>query len=325
MAILKTILAILLSACLAGPCIAAELTTSPDPATEASTTGSATSATPSTPAPAAPKKVLSKSTSTKANAARTSSPKTIAPKTTSTSKTTAAKSKTTTKPATTTKTVASKYGLRTEAELSGFSSESSEAFHSRLNLTHTSPKHKWWIKTDYGFTTSKNYGRTRITESQTSGYDIDASLRRNRKGDYSFVSLIAGNKKRTPHSSTYYDSSDFRMFSVGYGRTILPGVEFETSVAQITRDKGGADDRIAPLYTIRIKKPVNPSLTMDADVHVVQPWSQDSLVDSRMNLTYKLTSSLSMRLTYVANNVLGTNLTKREWDKLFRVSLVFAR
>jgi hypothetical protein len=99
-----------------------------------------------------------------------------------------------------------------------------------------------------------------------SGYDLDAAIRRNRKNDYSFIALIAGDKKRTPHSSTYYDNSNFHMFSVGYGRSILPGVEFETSVAQISREKGGTDDRIAPLYTFRIKKPVNPSLTMDADV-----------------------------------------------------------
>lgn len=221
--------------------------------------------------------------------------------------------------------VAPKNPLHTEAEVSGFSSETSDQLYGRLNLTNTCAKHKWWIRTDCGFTRSRTYGKTKVYESQISGWDIDTAYRRNSKRAYSFVSLVAGLKQRTPHSSTYWDQSNFSMLSVGYGKTILPGLELETSLAQISREKGSNDDRIAPLYTVRMKTPINPSVTVDAYVHLVQPWSRDSLVDSRMNLTYKLTQSLSMRLTYVANNVLGTTLTKSEWDKSFRVSLVFAR
>lgn len=216
-----------------------------------------------------------------------------------------------------------KYGLHTEAELSGFSSETSNAYSGRLNLTSTGLGHKWWIRTDYLTSTSRSFGK-KVYESTVSGYDLDTAYRVNGKKSYRFVSLVAGNRRRTPHQASYYDSSDFQMLSVGYGKTLLPGLEFETALAHIARDKGASDDRIAPLYTLRMKAPINPSLLVDADIHLVQPGSDSSLVDSRSNLTYRLTPSLSMRLTYVANNVLGTSLTKREWDRSFRISLVFA-
>lgn len=158
-----------------------------------------------------------------------------------------------------------------------------------------------------------------------SGYDLDTYFRLNSSNAYRFASFVAGSRKRTPVSSSYYDSSDFRMLSAGYGRSVLPGVDLEASIAHIVREKEGTDDRITPMYTIRMKKPVSTSVVMDADVHLIQPFSENALVDSRMNLTYRFTPTLSMRLTYVANNVLGTTLTRHEWDKLFRVSLVFSR
>lgn len=214
--------------------------------------------------------------------------------------------------------------VHTEGEVSGFTSETSDQFHTRLNLTKTAAKHKWWIRTDYGLTKSRTFGKKKITETDVYGYNLDAAYRRNGKHSYSFVALVAGVKKRTPHANSYYDESSFSMLSAGYGRAILPGLELETSLAQIALDKDGSDNRITPLYSIRMKTPINPSVIMDADVHLVEPLTQNSLVDSRMNLTYKLTPALSMRFTYVANNILGTTLTKAEWDKSFRVSLVFS-
>lgn len=250
---------------------------------------------------------------------------TTTPKKPAVGKTTAAKRAAAAKPTASPKPVRPKNALRTEAELSGFTSETSDAFHGRLNLTKATAAQKWWVRTDYGYSTSRNFGKTKITESTVSGYNLDAAYRRNSKNAYSVLALIAGSKKRAPHASTYYDSAGFRMVSAGYGRAVLPGVELEAAVAHITREKDTEDTRITPLYTARLKKPINPSVTVDADVHLVQPFSENSLVDSRMNLTYRFTPTLSMRLTYVANNLLGTTLTKREWDKVFRVSLVFAR
>lgn len=210
--------------------------------------------------------------------------------------------------------------------MSGYASETADSYYGRISLIHTTPKQNWWIKTAYRDTTSRSYGKTKVTETTLSGYDLDTYYRLNGNRSYRFASYVAGNRKRTPASSTYYDSSDFRMASVGYGRVIMPGVELETSVAHIAREKGdGTDERIAPLYTIRMQKPFSTALTMNADVHLVQPFSENALVDSRVNLTYRFTPTLSMRFSYVANNVLGTTLTKREWDKLFRVSLVFSR
>lgn len=283
---MKTLLAILLSLLISHCCLAAEpAATTPAPKPKATKPGGAKPATPKTDATAKPA---------------------TAPKNTAAAK-----------------VVRPRTGLRTEAEISGFASETSDSYYGRVSLIHTSRKQNWWVKTAYRDTTSRNYGK-KVTENNISGFDLDAYYRRNKNKTYSFASLVAGNRKRTPASAAYYDSSDFRMFSVGYGKSILPGLEVETAIAHVAREKGVADERIAPLYTIRVRKPVSTAVTMDADVHLIQPFSEDALVDSRMNLTYRFTPTLSMRLTYVANNVLGTTLTKREWDKLFRVSLVFS-
>lgn len=227
--------------------------------------------------------------------------------------------------AVTKKPLRSPTALRTEVELSGFTSETSDQFYTRLNVGRSTPKTRWWIRTDYRFTESRTYGRKKVAESSISGYNLDTEFRRNGKNNYRFVSVLAGLKKRSPHSVSYWDESKYSIFSVGYGKTVLPGLELEVALAQINQEKEDESHRITPLYSLRMKSPLNPSLTLDADMHFAEPWSDDDLVDIRTNLTYRLTQALSMRLTYVANNVLGTSLTKREWDKSIRVSLVFSR
>ena len=116
------------------------------------------------------------------------------------------------------------------------------------------------------------------------------------------------------------------MFTAGYGKTIFPGLDCEVALADITQEKETIEHRITPVYSLRMKTPLSDALTLDSDTHVVQPWSEDSMVDSRVNLTYKLTSALSMRFTYVANNIMGSNLQKaNDWDKSVRLALVFSR
>lgn len=214
--------------------------------------------------------------------------------------------------------------LRTEAEISGLTSETSDQIHGRLSFSNTTPRRQWWIKTGYGFTTSRTYGRTKIQETDVSTFNLDTEFRQKGQNSYRFISAVANLRNRSPHTSSYFDKSGYHMISAGYGRTILHGVDCEIALAHITQQRGSVDRRVTPVYTLRMRSPLSSSMTLDCDTHLVQPWAEDSLVDSRANLTYKLTPALSMRLTYVANNILGTALTRSsEWDKSFRISLVF--
>lgn len=293
---MKTVFAILLSALLLASCCTAEPETStesaPSPKPKAATASKASATTTTAPKPAAAKPTAAK-TATPAKAARPA-PRPVRP-------------------------------LKTEAEISGYAAETYDAYYARLSLTNTSPRTNWWIRTAYRSTTSRSYGRTTVTESNITGHDLDLYYRLKSNGSYRFASFESGNRRRTPSSAVYYDNTKFQRASVGYGRTIMPGVELETAITHISRIKEDTEDeRFAPLYTLRVKQPIGSAVTMTADVHLVQPFSENALVDSRVNLTYKLTPSLSMRVAYAANNVLGTTLTKRDWDKLLRVSLVFS-
>jgi len=236
---------------------------------------------------------------------------------------------TATKPGATPKATAAKTAaknrVRTEAEIGGLSSETADQMHARLNLSQTTPQKQWWIRTGGGINTSRTIGKTKVSETNITTFTLDTEYRHNGKNAYHFLSAIVNTKARTPHSSSYYDEAGYYMFSGGYGKRILPGVDLEAAMAYITQRKGDTDRRMTPVYSLRLKTPITHSVSLDSDTLLVEPWSDDNLVDSRVNLTYKLTDSLGMRFTYIANNILGSSLSRTEWDKSFRVSLVFGR
>ncbi len=216
--------------------------------------------------------------------------------------------------------------LRTEAEISGFTSETSDRYSGRISLVNTTKERQWWIKTGYGKTLSRTYGRTSVSENKVARFTLDCEYRRKMENSYHFVSAIASHRKRTPHSPSYYDSSGYQMLSAGYGRTILRGTDLEVAVAHIAQRRDETESRLAPVLTLRINTPVTSDVIFDCDAHFVQPGSSDYLLDSQMNLTYKISPALRLRLSYLLNNILGTALTTQspEWDKSLRLSLVFS-
>lgn len=224
-----------------------------------------------------------------------------------------------------TKTAAAKKGARTEAELSALSSETSDQLHARLNLSRTDFTRQWWLKTGGGVSKSRTIGKKKINQTDISTFNFDTGYRHDGKNAYQFISAVANKKSRSPRSSAYYNEAGYYMFSAGYGRTIMPGVDLEAAAAYITRNRGDVDRRLTPVCSLRLKTPLSSSMILDSDTLIAEPWTQDSLVDSRINLTYKLTSNLGMRLSYIANNILGGSLSRTEWDKTFRISLVFGQ
>jgi len=113
------------------------------------------------------------------------------------------------------------------------------------------------------------------------------------------------------------------MLSAGVGKTIMPGLEGELALAKITRYEDEIDHCIIPVYSLRLKTNLFNSMMLDGDTHFVQPFTGDTLIDKRVNLTCKLNSSLSLRFTYVANNMLSLLQDRMGWDRSFRISLVF--
>jgi hypothetical protein len=213
--------------------------------------------------------------------------------------------------------------IRTEGEISGLSSETSDQLHGRLNLSQITPRKQWWIKTGGGLSVSRTIGKKKVSETDVSTFNLDTEYRLKGKNSYQFVSAVVNTKTRSPHASSYYDDAGYYMLSAGCGKTILPGIDLEAAMAYITQDRGDVNRRMTPVYSLRFKTPLNPSMTLDSDTLLVEPWADDNLVDSRVNLTYKFTPNLGMRFSYIANNILGGSLNRTEWDKTFRISLVF--
>lgn len=218
-----------------------------------------------------------------------------------------------------------KPSLRTEAEFSGFSSDVSDQLYGRINITGINTGKKWWIKAGHGFTQSRTYNKDKINKTNVFTYNLDTEYRRDGKNGYSFVSSLINTKYPSVYKNIHDDVSGYYMLSAGHGKTLSPGVECEAALAYITVHKDTIERHIGIVYALRLKTPLSSSTTLDSDMHFVDPLTNNGFVDSRVNLTYKLTQALSMRLTYTVNNILGTALYRSDWDKSARVMLVFSR
>jgi len=212
---------------------------------------------------------------------------------------------------------------RTEAEISALTSETSDQLYGRINITRMAGKSGWWIRTGYGVTKTRTYSTKKVNETEIGTFNLDSQYRRDRGKDYTFISAVATIRNRSPHSSVYRDKTGYYMLSAGVGKTVMPGLEGELALAKITRYEDEIDHRITPVYSLRLKTDLSDSMILDGDTHLVQPFTEDTLVDTRVNLTYKLNSSLSLRFTYVANNMLSLLQERTGWDRSFRISLVF--
>lgn len=303
---MKVLLVIFLFACLMMPCFGdAQPESAPAPA--ATETESVTKTTPeATEATEAKKDAPAKAPAAKADAP--------------------AKNAATNKTATSAAQRKPAKSLRTEAELTGFTSETSDRLGGRISLVNTTKERQWWIKTGYNKTLSRTYGQTSTYETNIGRFNLDCEYRKKNENSYHFVSAIVNHRTRKPHSPSYYDSSGYQMMSAGYGRRVLRGTDLELAVAHIQQQRNETESRLAPVLTLRIATPVSSAISFDCDAHLVQPGSSDYLLDSSLNLTYKLTPALRLRMTYLLNNILGTAMTTRtpEWDKSLRLSLVFA-
>ena len=214
---------------------------------------------------------------------------------------------------------------RVDVELSGSTSETSDQFHTRLAINRRAGRRQWFVKYGYGATVTRTYTKNKTNKTEIDTTTLDAQYRSDQKRTYNFVTAAAYIRNRSPETTTYGDLSGYYMLSAGVGRKLLPGLEGEFAVANVHRYEPDTGTQVQPACTLRLKTPVNDAITLDGESNFVDPLSHDRIVDSRINLTYKLTQALSLRMTYLANNLSPNPNSRSEWDRSFRVSLVFSR
>jgi len=214
---------------------------------------------------------------------------------------------------------------RTEASISGLTSETSDQFSTGIKLNHTAGPKKWFFNAGYRLSKTRTYSGDKTNETKIGTYSLDSQYRTDSNGSYKFISGTASIRDRSPYTVTYGDRTGYWMLSGGYGRTLWKGLEGEVSLAGVTIYDHGTDHRVTPVYSLRWKRGLTDSLTADGYAYFVDAFSSDPLVDSRINLTHQLSDYVSLRLTYRANNMLRPIRTKSGWDKAIQISLVFRR
>lgn len=228
-------------------------------------------------------------------------------------------------PRTPAKPAAPKSALHTEAEISGLTSETTDQFYTRLNLRKAGGPRTWYVRAGYGLTKTRTYSGTRTNETEVGTCTVDSQYRSDRKSDYRFVSAVANIRNRSPYSVAYGDKSGYYMVSVGSGRKLMPGIDIELSLADVATFDDVTDRKVTLVSSLRWTNNLTDAVSLTGHAYLVQPTSPNMLLDSRMDLTYKFSPAVSMRFSYVANNLLKPIQTRSGWDKSFRVSLVFSR
>jgi len=226
-----------------------------------------------------------------------------------------------------------KSATATEFEISAYTSEIADQMNGRVNLSRTNSTNRSWLRTGYGLSRSRTFSKSKVNETELRTLNVDAGFRRGGRKSYRFVQAVANVRTRRPSHKGYPGRSGYRMLSAGVGTSVSPVLDLEVALASVNRinRQGATEHMVTPVYTFALKAPVTSSATLDGDLRLVKPFTDDPLVDLRLNLTYKLTPALSLRLTYLANNLLNNLLIpvssrpETEWDKSFRISLVFGR
>ncbi len=214
--------------------------------------------------------------------------------------------------------------LRTDAEISGLTSEITDQFYTRLNLQQTGGPTNWFVRTSYAITKSRSYSGNNVYESQVDTLRVDSQYRANRRERYRFVSATANLRTRSPYTVTYGTRSGYYLMSAGVGTTVLPGLESEIGLAGVGTYGDEIERSITLVSSLRWRNELTDAMALSGHAYLVRPFANNMLVDSRMDLTYAFTPSPSLRFSYVANNLLKPITSRTGWDRSFRVSVVFS-
>lgn len=218
-----------------------------------------------------------------------------------------------------------KQSSRIDLEVAGMTSETTDQVYSRFSLNRRNGPAQWFLRSGYSVTRTKTYSKDKVNTTELDTTTLDAQYRRDRRQTYNFVSAAANIRNRSPYSRAYGELTGYYLMSAGVGRKLITGLEGELALAAIHRYDDGGLTEYRPTYTLRLRSPITSSIMLDGESNFVEPFGDNTIVDSRLNLTYKFTEALSMRLTYIANNLLVPITNRTGWDKSFRVSLVFSR
>ncbi len=225
------------------------------------------------------------------------------------------------------KTVAKKpTGLtKTEAEVSAVTTEVSDSFSTRLYFQRQKGLTQAFLRTGYARNKTYSYSGSKVYTTKVDTYTIDGQCIVNGGKIYRFINATARIRNRDPYSTVYGGKTGYLIVGAGYGKKLYPGVSTELALGNVKTYGDDGENRISLVSIIRWKQPLSTALSFEGTAQFVQPFSPDAFVDSKMYMNYKLSPQLSLRLTYIANNLLKPLITRSGWDRSLGLSLVFNR
>lgn len=163
--------------------------------------------------------------------------------------------------------------FKTEAEISGLTSETTDQFYTRINLRKTGGPKNWYLRAGYGATKTRTYSGNKTYETDIGTYTLDGQYRVDGKRDYKFISATANIRTRSPYTVTYGDKSGYYLVSAGLGRKLMPGLEGELSIANIATYDDETEHKISPVYSLRWVNNLTSAMSLTGHAYIVSPLS----------------------------------------------------
>ena len=208
-----------------------------------------------------------------------------------------------------------------ETQLSGFTSEDSEALFARLSVQEVRAPKNWYIRGAFNRTETKNATSNHVTTQR-----FDSRLEQMRPNDnYNLWTGVLSRRDR--HIGKKDNTSGYHFLSYGFGRQLDPKTKGDIGLGllDVYDEPGGG--KPALMSSIRIKKPLTKTLSLDGDVLVLQPLEKlsSTKVDSDLGVLHTLSPGLGLRLSWSVTNLIRPVRSSHEWDSVIRLSISYRR
>lgn len=209
-----------------------------------------------------------------------------------------------------------------ETQLSGFTSEDADALFARLSIQEIRAPKSWYIRGSFNRTATRNGTSSYVTTQR-----FDSRLEHMRPSkEYTVWTGVLSRRDRHV-GSRVPNTSGYHFLSYGFGRQFDPKTKGDIGfgLLDVYDEPGGSEP--AMIASVRVKKPLSKTLSLDGDTLILQPMSKlsSTKVDSDLGLSHELAPGLALRLGWSVNNLIRPIRSSHEWDSIIRLSITYRR
>ena len=208
-----------------------------------------------------------------------------------------------------------------ETQLSGFTSEDADALFGRLTMQETRAPKNWYIRGSFNRTATKNGTSNHVT---TQRFDSRLEHMRPNRNYTVWTGVLSRRDRDIGKKSSV---SGYHILSYGFGKQLDPKTKGDIGLGllDVYDEPGGTEP--AFVASVRLKKPLSKSLSLDGDTLVLQPMDdiRATKVDSDLGVSHDLAPGLALRLSWSVTNLIRPIRGSHEWDSIIRLSISYRR